>query len=139
MSYGDDENRLESKIDLLLKLADADVSQRLVGTILDNLTAAERKEFAQRAIAMTDEALLKLVTRTVENNASRWVVEEVGRTITARWAVFKTRIDAVVIERLNLLVTNEYIAKIVDAQSPTLVRDAITSKIRELLQPLRGR
>lgn len=138
MSYGDDENRLESKIDLLLKLADADVSSRLVSTVLDNLTVAEKKEFAHRMIAMSDDALQRLVVRTIESNTTRWVAEEVGRVATARWAVFKARIDGVVIERLNLLVTNEYIARIVDAQSPTLVREAILSKIRELLKPLRG-
>ena len=129
------DNELEGKVDLLLKLVDVNTTDRVVQAVLDNMTAAEKRDLVKRFVDRIEPALDRIADREVGRLASAWVENEATKAATAKWATVRTRIVGLVDQKMEKYISLDYVGQIVDHLAPPKIKEFVRDQIQAILKP----
>lgn len=129
------DNELEGKVDLLLKLVDVNTTDRVVQAVLDNMTAAEKRDLVKRFVDRIEPALDRIADREVGRLASAWVENEATKAATAKWATVRTRIVGLVDQKIEKYISLDYVGQIVDHLAPPKIKEFVRDQIQAILKP----
>ena len=129
----DDLDRTNERIDLLIKLSEADVFDRLVRNVIQGMDADDRAMFTEQIQKRAQARIDALTDAEVDRLVRGWIEPQARTAINATWSANVKDIAGKVQAAVGRYLTDANIDAIVAQNVPT----ALTALVRDYVQKLR--
>jgi hypothetical protein len=131
----DEEN--SDRVEALLKLVNADLTDRVARSVLENMTQDEKRELKERVLKSVHERVDYIVNQTVESLVGGWVRAEAKNVAAEYWGATKTKIASLVEKKLVEYTTESRIEKHLEENTPAQIRDYVKEVVHNTLRSLK--